>query len=233
MNEPMTEEEQLEAFKRWWKENGKWLITALVLGVGGYFGWTSYEDQQEAKIAAGSDLYTELVETLEVQESSSLNDSDRDRVVELVEQLKADHAGSAYGIQAALLKARLAVEEGELDSAQSELDWALAQGPDAALEPIIRLRLARVQTERGEHDAALATIDAATPGGALQSDYAETRGDILSARGETRAAVEAYESALESLDAQDRRRQRLLQMKLDDLQPAAAESGTADEENAS
>ncbi|MEW8396328.1 MAG: tetratricopeptide repeat protein, partial [Candidatus Thiodiazotropha sp.] len=39
MSEYQTEEEQVEAIKRWWKENGTSVIAGLVIGLGGIFGW--------------------------------------------------------------------------------------------------------------------------------------------------------------------------------------------------
>ncbi|PAR85254.1 YfgM family protein, partial [Vibrio cholerae] len=39
-----TEEQQVEAIKDWWKENGKAVIFGAVIGLGGLFGWRYYQD---------------------------------------------------------------------------------------------------------------------------------------------------------------------------------------------
>ncbi|MGU3844696.1 YfgM family protein, partial [Vibrio diabolicus] len=39
-----TEEQQVEAIKDWWKENGKAVIIGAVVGLGGLFGWRYYQD---------------------------------------------------------------------------------------------------------------------------------------------------------------------------------------------
>ena len=39
MAEDITEEEQIEALKRWCAENGMQTVLAVVLVTGGYFGW--------------------------------------------------------------------------------------------------------------------------------------------------------------------------------------------------
>lgn len=233
MNDHLTEEEQLEAFKRWLKENGLWIVTAVVISVGGYFGWNTYQDQKQAKAEAGSAIYTELLETLAVEEGSAISDDDRARAAELVEQLKAEHAGSAYGTNAALIRARWAVDENDLDTAESELRWVLEQDAAAATKQLARLRLARVESARGEFDEALATLDAETPAESIAAEYAEARGDILSKQGDNDGAAQAYQSALDSLDAQQQSRVLLLQMKLDNVQPATANDASGTEENAS
>jgi predicted negative regulator of RcsB-dependent stress response len=40
----ITEEEQIEALKRWWEENGKQTLLGIALIVGGYFGWQAWTD---------------------------------------------------------------------------------------------------------------------------------------------------------------------------------------------
>ena len=40
-----TEEEQIEAFKNWWAENGLKTILGIFLIFGGYVGWQSYESK--------------------------------------------------------------------------------------------------------------------------------------------------------------------------------------------
>ncbi|WP_051234920.1 YfgM family protein [Marinimicrobium agarilyticum] len=231
----LTEEEQLEALKRWWKENGKWVVTAVVVAVGGYFGWTTYQDQQLAKATSGSALYSELLDTLRVQSGEAISDEARAEVAELVSQLKENHADSAYGINAALIHAGQAVKDGDLETAESELRWVLDQQPSEETRQLAQVRLARVIAAQGELDDALAALEAGNPSKAMQAEYAEVRGDILSQQGNTDGAIEAYQSALESLDMQQQNRQRLLQMKLDNLQPATANDSEAPgpEENAS
>ena len=51
-----TDEEQVEKLKKWWQENGRAVITGLVLGVVGLFGYRYWVDQQEATAEAASAL---------------------------------------------------------------------------------------------------------------------------------------------------------------------------------
>lgn len=233
MSDDMTEEEQLEALKRWWNENGKWVVAAVVIAVGGYFGWGAYQDQQQAKAAAGSALYTELLDTLEVQEGESLADENRSEAQELVEQLKSEHAGTGYGVNAALIRARWAVSESDLETAESELRWVLEQGPGSAIEQVATLRLARVLSAAGNNGEALTLLDGVNPGESMASEYDEVRGDILLEQGDAESARSAYQSAMDGLGSQQQNRQMLLQMKLDDIQQAGTSTTTGSEENAS
>ena len=52
-----TEEEQVEAMKKWWNENGKSLIITVVVVLAGYFGWNSYQENQRVQGEAAASIY--------------------------------------------------------------------------------------------------------------------------------------------------------------------------------
>lgn len=232
MSDHLTEEEQLETIKRWWKEYGKWIVTAVVLVVGGYFSWGAWQDQQRARAEAGSVLYTELLDTLGVEEGEALADDNRSEAEQLVEQLKTEYTDTGYGINAALLWARQAVSDNELEIAESELRWVLGQEPETEIAELTRLRLARVLAAQDDVEAALSLLDERTPPNSMMADFAEVRGDVLLKQGDTDGARQAYERALGALDGQDQNRYMLLQMKLDDIQQASAAELPGAEESA-
>ena len=74
------------------------------------------------------------------------------------------------------------------------------------------MRLARVQRELGDFDAALATINQAMPA-SFAAQQAELKGDILQASGDLVAAKAAFQLALTQASGNS----QLLQVKLDEL----------------
>ena len=64
MADHITEEEQIEALKRWWEENGKQTILGIALIVGGYFGWQAWTDHSEEQASAASLTYQEMLDNL-------------------------------------------------------------------------------------------------------------------------------------------------------------------------
>ncbi len=224
MSDHLTEEEQLEALKRWWKENGKFIVLAVVVAVGGYFGWGAWQDQQRAQAEAASAQYEQLL--------NSLRAPDQELPAEVVQELK--QGSGLYAYNAALIKARTAVEKGDLDAAAKELQWVLDESPEAPVAQLTHLRLARVLAAQGSHQAALAELQRTEPSESFASEYAEVRGDILLAQGNTDEARSAYQFALENLTSPQQNRAGLLQMKIDNLKTASAgEPAAGAEENAS
>jgi len=230
----LTEEEQLEALKRWWNENGKATLVGVVLAVGGYFGWQGWQDHQRSQAESASLIYQNLVEATITTAGESLAEDKRATAAHLAGQLKSDYRGSQYAQNAALFMAKLAVEANELDKAVEELNWVLDQNPSQGIELLTRLRLARVQASQGAYDKALAILAAAEPE-TFAAAFAEVRGDIYLAQGKTSEARGAYQLALNSLLEQQANRRLLLQMKLDDLQqpaPTATDETTDSEGDA-
>ena len=116
-------------------------------------------------------------------------------------EIKQEYSRSTYAQFAALHLGRLAVQRGDLATAEAELRWVLGRadkGSDTA--QLAQLRLARVLASGGESEQAL-TLLAQADAGAYAASYAIARGDALLALGRSDEAREAYAEAL-ALSAQ-------------------------------
>ncbi len=216
MSVHLSEEEQLEVLKRWWKDHGKTVVIAVLVAVVGYFGFTSWQDQKRQKAESASVIYEQLLKLVNVEPSQVISDADKATVTHLAGQLKDINSSSMYAHGAAFFLAKLAVEDNKLDVAVNELKWVLSAKPEAATEQLVRLRLARVLTAQKAYDEALAQLSP-EPAAAFIADYAEARGDILKLQGDLDSARTSFEKALTSIDPQQQERYTLLQMKVDDL----------------
>ncbi len=184
-----TEEEQVEALKRWWDENGRSTIAAIVLALIAGFGWQAWKDFDQGQTAAASDLYQGLLQALSAPEDNAA------AARQIAGQIKSEFGGSTYAQFAALHLARLAVTDGDLATAEAELRWVLAKadaGSDVA--DITQLRLARVLAAKGETDQALSIL-AQGEGGTYAASYAMARGDVLLGQGRRDEARAAYTEA--------------------------------------
>jgi predicted negative regulator of RcsB-dependent stress response len=216
----LSEEEQIEAFKRWWAENGLQLIAGLVLVVGGYFGWQFWQDRQQQQVEQASDLYIEMIDIVASQADGGRLSLEKEVAIgKLADQLKAEFSGSGYAQFAALLKAKLAVDNKELDLAAAELQWAMDSDPTPETERLVRLRLARVEAARGNIEGALQMVQGVDPQD-MKLAYEEAKGDFYMQQGNTAAAFTAYESALAANQSSDPMLSNILQLKISQVKPA-------------
>ena len=184
MADHMQDEADLEALKRWWDENGKGIVAAVVVAVLGTVGWQQYQGFQchQSRGRLGS---------LCQHARHPARGDDPEQLVALAEQLKLSHSGSTYARFGAMLEARVAVEAGDLDAAESALRWALAAGDTRSdIGQLIQLRLARVIAAEGQETEALAILSQGSD--AYPVAYAQAEGDIHLAAGRTDDALTAY-----------------------------------------
>ncbi|MFO1388822.1 YfgM family protein [Cellvibrio sp.] len=226
MSVHLTEEEQLEVLKRWWKDYGKTVITGIVAAVVVYFAWTTWQEKQHSKAESASVQYDELIKILNVEQGKTLTDADKANAEHIANELKEKNGKSLYAQGAAFYLAKAAVDAGNLDKAVTELRWILAGKPDLATAQLAHARLARVYVAKGSYPEALAQLSE-EPSKAFASEYSEVRGDILKAQGDKAAAATAYKKALETTDPQHQERAMVLQMKIDELKTAEAAPAAA------
>jgi predicted negative regulator of RcsB-dependent stress response len=218
-----TEEEQVEALRNWWKENGRSTIVGIVLALGLGFGWQAWQQSREQAAENASLLYQQMLEQLGAQLSPGEAANDSDKAKEIAEQIKEAYRGSVYAQFAALHLARLAVNEGRLEAAEQELRWVLSMASSGDdVHQLAQLRLARVVAAQGDPEGALAMLEGART--ELVASYALTRGDILMAQGREDDARIAYETAVAALEAESPVPPGL-QEKLQYLNARRAESG--------
>ena len=215
----LSEEEQIEAFKRWWAENGLKLAAAAVIVVGGFFGWQGWNDSQQEHADQGSAIYESMIEIVRSQGSEEpLSAEQQASVNTAADQLKDQYSGSGYAHFAALLKAKLAVNNDDLELAATELQWVLDDDPIATTETLATLRLARVEAALGNVEQALQRIQDVDAGDML-SAYEEAKGDFYVALNDLDSANTAYEKALQSDQSGDNRVASVLRLKLGQTKP--------------
>ena len=220
MAEDITEEEQIEALKRWWAENGMQTVLAVVLVTGGYFGWQFWGTHQQEQMTEASEVYRDMIDVIAGQQPGSLlSDAQQAQVNGIADQLKDDYSSSAYAQFGALVKAKLAVDINDLDSAATELQWAMEANPEAPTQRLIRLRMARVEAARGNIDEALKMVQTGDPA-EMKSAYEEAKGDFYLQLGNSDAAFTAYQAALVSNKSADQMVSNLLQLKINAVLPA-------------
>lgn len=199
-----TENEQLDAVRRFFIENGKALAVGVVLGIGALLGWRYWQSHQNANMMAASDAYQQASEQLAAGKA--------DDVATAEKFIQAN--SNNYGVLAALQLAKHFVEQNDFAKAEQQLVMAQSQTKDESLLAMINLRLARVQLQEKKLDEALKTLDGVKGDGWLAM-VQDVRGDILLAKGDTKGARDAYSKGIESNASQALA--GLMRMKLNNL----------------
>ncbi len=206
-----SDQEQLEALQKWWKENGMAIVGGLLLGLVGVGGWQYWQGWRVDQAETASALYERVTVAVDVG-----NDQEAESALK---ELAGSHSGSPYAALAAFAVAAEAIRADDLEAARTHLEWVVENGAVSEHREIARLRLARVLLAAGDPSGALAQLDAVGP--VFRGESEELRGDVFVAQGDFERARQAYQTAAaEALLAGGDN--PWLQMKLENL-------GTADE----
>ena len=200
MEQFTTEEQQVEAIKKFWKDNGTAIILGAVLGFGGLWGWRYYNAELIASQEQASDAYQSAIADLGKEEAAFSS----------AKTFVTENSDSPYAVMASLKLAKEAVERKDFSEAAKQLSWVTQSNANSAIKDVAFLRLARVQMEQEQFADALSQLDNISSSFAAQID--EVKGDIYQRQGKIDEALEAYAAALEDAGSNP-----VLQMKLDDL----------------
>lgn len=197
-----SEEQQVEAIKDWWKQNGKSVIIGTVVGLAAIGGWKYYENHVKETQEAASHAYTTAIATLDSKGADAESS---------VQAFIDAYNDSQYSVLAAIQLAKVEIEANHLDEGLAQLEWAKGHTKDDALATLINFRIARVLSEQGEYVKATSTLDLIKDEN-WQGRVLELKGDIALNQGDKDAAYIAYTQAQQAKDSS-----QTLQFKLDDL----------------
>ncbi len=199
-----TEEQQVEAIKGYWKENGNLIIGGLILGFASFIGFNLYQENQLEQEVLLSDSYQTLIES---------SAKDVQAFTENANKFIKENGESSYASLTSLALAKNAATHKDWSESQKQLLKAIASAPNEGIKGIATLRLARVQIQLSQFEAALSTLATPLPASFLAS-IEETKGDAYLQQGKQDLARNAYQAAI---TAGGLSTSPSLQMKLDDL----------------
>ncbi|WP_341327434.1 tetratricopeptide repeat protein [Methylotuvimicrobium sp. KM2] len=201
-----TEEEQVEALKRWWKENGRSTITGVIVGIVIIVGWNIWQDYKQNQALQASALYAQLL--------NAQNEGNLESAQKIAERIQDQFGGTAYSDYANLFDAKIKVQQGDLAAAKQSLEAVAKSGGDEIAQ-VARLGLIRILLAKGEYEQGLQMIAEAKYSDGFSGAYDELKGDLYVALDRLGEARTAYQAALRS-----GHKSPLLQFKLDDITEA-------------
>ena len=190
-----TEEQQVEAIQKFFKNNSKLILAVIVLSIVFIFGSAKFRDYRMSQKNQASDIYQAMV--------LSFSENDFAMVKSKADELFIDdyfrgYQTTPYPQLAALLLAKIAVTENDLEAAEQQLRKGieLAKSEDLTYH-IAKVRLSRVLQATGHSTEALAELSS-HPDGYVPL-YEQAKGDIFVAINDSEKAKAAYLKAVAAL----------------------------------
>ncbi|MEL0618854.1 YfgM family protein [Psychrobacter proteolyticus] len=209
------------------KQYGSYIVTAILLALAAYFGWTYWQNNHARVDTVAADQYADIQQLneevklasqnpdLEAEAQEALTQS-RSQLDKDIDTLVSTHGESVYAWQALMIKARQQVDNDDFATATETFKKALAIDlGDAGLEAITRLRYAKTLLAAGDTDAALSEANNDMPS-SFEASQQELLGDIYLAQDNKDSAIKSYSNAWELLRSRQETR-AVLALKMESL----------------
>ncbi|KRG36339.1 YfgM family protein [Psychrobacter sp. P11G3] len=209
------------------KQYGSYIVTAILLALAAYFGWTYWQNNHARVDTVAADQYADIQQLneevklasqnpdLEAEAQEALTQS-RGQLDKDIDTLVSTHGESVYAWQALMIKARQQVDNDDFAAATETFKKALAIDlGDAGLEAITRLRYAKTLLAAGDTDAALSEANNDMPS-SFEASQQELLGDIYLAQDNKDSAIKSYSNAWELLRSRQETR-AVLALKMESL----------------
>jgi predicted negative regulator of RcsB-dependent stress response len=200
-----TEEEQVEALKRWWKENSTSTFVGLGMGMVIILGWNYWQEHKKDQSGQASQMYEQLLK--------AETENKKDEIEKLAQRMQEQFKGTEYAAFSGLLQAKAKSEQGDIAAAKQILTTVAAE-PNKQLSNIAKIRLVRLMLATGEYEQGLKIINEVDAKAAANysANFDELVGDLYVALDRLDEARTSYQNALRNGLPSP-----LLQFKIDDL----------------
>jgi len=204
----LSEKEQLEEMRAWWSENGRYVITGVVLGVAIIFGWNQWRSSIQTSRIEASNLFEEVM--------FAVGDGDTDMAEAAAGNIFDNYEQTVYPDQTRLAMARLYMDKGRDQDAADVLRELIVVGDENEIQLVGRLRLAKVLLYQNKPDKVVELLKDRGESG-FSARYSEILGDAYAAQGNFAEAQTAYLAALTENQTMRTVDNTLVQLKLNDL----------------
>ena len=215
------------------KQYGGYILSAIMLVLAGYFGWTYWQKHGGNIDTAAANDFAKIqsdqnnIETLTTQAASDTKAqaqlaTAQANLAKDLREFVAKHDNSVYTWQALMLQAKQQTDKNDLKAAAATLQKASQLTlKDEGLKAIAILRQAQVLLSDNQADAAQKRLQSPLPA-AFEASKLEILGDIANQRGDKKAAATHYQKAWQLIEQRNQNNpnpqdRALLRIKMESL----------------
>lgn len=215
------------------KQYGGYIVSAIMLVLAGYFGWTYWQKHGGNIDSAAANDFAKIqsdqnnIETLTTQAASDTKaqaqlTTAQTNLSKDLGEFVTKHDNSVYTWQALMLQAKQQTDKNDLKAAAATLQKASQLTlNDDGLKAIAILRQAQVLLSDNQADAAQKRLQSALPA-AFEASKLEILGDIANQQGDKKAAATHYQKAWQLIEQRNQNNpnpqdRALLRIKMESL----------------
>lgn len=191
-----TDDEQVEAIKSWWKQNGTSVLSSILVLVLAWSGWNYWNTTNHNNAVNASTTF----EVLQIKmQQGQFGDVIREGMKLIDEQ-----PDSPYASGVALLLAKYYFDKGESDKAITQLSWVAENALNTSTKLTAKLRLVNLYLDQGNTDKAaemIASVNATTLSAPEKANFDYVSAEVAVAKADFDAARVSLQMVLDNKEA--------------------------------
>lgn len=203
----LEEQEQIDQLRHFWNTWGTLISSVLVVVFGLVAAWNGYQFWKNRQALQAAALFNAV--------ENATQAGDQARIDKIFSDIRSKYAGTIQAAQAGLMVAKVQIDKGDMDAANSVLEWVVGNASDEGYRAVAHLRLASLLMEKKSYDNALTHLSSKFPV-AFEAIAADRKGDLLVHQGKQQDATAEYIRAYKMLNEGAEYR-RLIEVKLNAL----------------
>jgi len=208
VDEFLSEKEQIQYIREWWQENRSYILTALIIVIGGITGNNAWKSSVIEKQLSASSLYESL--------AFEISENNLEAGEMIADQISEDYSDTVYYEKAKLAMAYFYMSQSRDEDAANSLRNILSKSSDSELSLIAEMRLAKIMLYQKKYQEVIDMLKG-NIGHAFETKYSELLGDAYFGLEEFDKAEFAYMAALKNSVQAQIVDASLIQMKINDL----------------
>ncbi|MFP3019564.1 MAG: YfgM family protein [Arsenophonus sp.] len=181
------ENKKTNTIKRFFINNSKELLIALIIGIGAIIIWNYWKLDQENTLQKNAQSFEQISSQFQTGSKQTLINAER----------FANETNNIYGVLTNIELAKILVEKNDIINAEKKLLNALSIARLKNLKNLINVRLARVQLALNKTDQVLISLTK-VESNRWSTIIENIRGDVLLKKGDIVGARRAYLKGIES-----------------------------------
>lgn len=189
--EYITEEEQLQQLKNWWKLYGNRTLNIVLLIAAALFLYNMWSNKQTELRQQQSIFYQRIL--------NAFADDNKQELLSVADALFTEHPQSIYADYARLSVAKYYIDNDDYQNAMEQYESVINTSERNEIKLIATYRLSRLYIEQKNYVQARMLADQLL-GSEYEYFHHELQGDILRVTEQHTKAISAYQTAIDKLD---------------------------------
>ena len=172
----------------WCQDNLKYLIIGALIGLIIPLSWNYYKHLRMTENLVASDLYSELVNLIDLQEDYKNIES----------KISSEHENSIYEVLSKFMLSKQEFENNNYKVAKKHLEDIINIDIDVTYNSLAKIKISVINIQEKKYDDALVILDNIELKDPFEQVIFELKGDIYKYKGDIEKSLDFYNKAIEA-----------------------------------